>query len=85
MVSECLENKSYELFVWYFEGMNSRDVKIHRELVENRFKYVTIQTGWEAKQVAIQLWITLGVYMNVLSLEQFRLCFHFILSLNNAY
>ncbi len=23
--------------------MNSRDVKIHREPVENRFKYVTIQ------------------------------------------
>ncbi len=41
----------------------TRDVTINRESVENRFKYVTIQIGWDAKQIAIQLGV--GVYMNV--------------------
>ncbi len=40
-----------------------RDVTINREPVENRFRYVTIQIGWDAKQIKIQL--VLGVYMNV--------------------
>ncbi len=35
---------------------------INREPVENRFIYVTIQIGWDAKQIVIQL--GLGVYMN---------------------
>ncbi len=30
-----------------------RDVKINREPVENRFKHVTIQIGWDAKQISI--------------------------------
>ncbi len=33
----------------------SRDVTINCEPVENRFKYVTIQIGWDLKQIAIQL------------------------------
>ncbi len=40
----------------------SRDVTITREPVENRFKYVTIQIGWDLKQIAIQL--VVGVDMN---------------------
>ncbi len=36
---------------------------INREPVENRFICVTIQIGWDAKQIAIQLGV--GVYMNV--------------------
>ncbi len=40
-----------------------RDVTINREPVENRFIYVTIQIGWDAKQIVIQL--VVGVYMNV--------------------
>ncbi len=32
-----------------------RDVTINHEAVENRLKYVTIQIGWDAKQIAIQL------------------------------
>ncbi len=28
---------------------------MNREPVENRFKYVTIQIAWDAKQIAIQL------------------------------
>ncbi len=46
--------------IWSFRN---RDVTINREPVENRFKYVTIQIGWDAKQIAIQLGV--GVYMNV--------------------
>ncbi len=33
----------------------TRDVTINRESVENRFKYVTIQIGWDAKQIAISI------------------------------
>ncbi len=40
-----------------------RDVMIKHKPVENRFKYVMIQNGWDAKQIAIQLGV--GVYMNV--------------------
>ncbi len=47
----------------FFWNMNSRDVTIHREPVENRFIYVTIQIGWDAKQIVMQLGV--GVYMNV--------------------
>ncbi len=36
---------------------------INHEPVENLFKYVTIQIGWDAKQITIQL--VVGVYMNV--------------------
>ncbi len=32
---------------------NPRDVTINRELVENRFKRVTIQIVWDAKGIAI--------------------------------
>ncbi len=41
----------------------ARDVtiKVNREPVENRFKYVTIQIGWDAKQITIQL--VVGVYI----------------------
>ncbi len=39
------------------------DVTINRDLVEKRLIYVTIQIGWDAKQIAIQLGV--GVYMNV--------------------
>ncbi len=28
---------------------------MNREPVENRFKYVTIQIGWDAKLIAMQL------------------------------
>ncbi len=28
---------------------------MNREPVENQFKYVTIQIGWDAKQITIQL------------------------------
>ncbi len=38
-----------------------RYVPINREPVENRFIFVTIQIGWDAKQIAIQLGV--GVYM----------------------
>ncbi len=34
---------------------------INHEPVENLFKYVTIQIGWDAKQITIQLVV---VYMN---------------------
>ncbi len=40
--------------------MGIRDVTIKSEPVENRF--ATIQIGWDAKQIAIQLGV--GVYMN---------------------
>ncbi len=43
--------------------MYSRDVMIKREPVENRFKYVTIQIGWDAKRIATELGV--GVYINV--------------------
>ncbi len=43
--------------------MDSRDVMINCELVENRFIYVMIQIDWDAQQIAIQLGV--GVYMNV--------------------
>ncbi len=36
---------------------------INREPVEYRFIYVTIQVGWDAKRITIQLGV--GVYMNV--------------------
>ncbi len=36
---------------------------MHRKLFENRFKYVMIQTGSDAEQIAIQLGV--GAYMNV--------------------
>ncbi len=45
------------------------------ELVENGYKYVTIQIGWDVKRITIQLGG--GVYLNVslkwnwLSLEKF--------------
>ncbi len=32
-----------------------RDVTMNHEPVENWFKYVTFQIGWDAKQIAIQL------------------------------
>ncbi len=41
----------------------NKDVTIKRKLVENQFKYVMIQIGWDAKQIAIHLRV--GVYMNV--------------------
>ncbi len=37
---------------------SNRDVTINHE---NQFKLVTIQIGWDAKQI----WIQLGDYMNV--------------------
>ncbi len=40
----------------------NRDVTINRKPVENRFKHVMIQIGWDAKQFTIQLGV--GVYMN---------------------
>ncbi len=43
--------------------VTSGDVMINREPVENRFKHVTIQIGWDAKQIEIELRV--GVYMNV--------------------
>ncbi len=46
-----------------FLFIQSRDVTINREPLENRLKYVTIQIGWDAKQIAIELGV--GVYMNV--------------------
>ncbi len=48
---------------WVNYPFNSRNVTINREPVENPFIYVTIQIGWDAKQIAIQLGA--GVYMNV--------------------
>ncbi len=41
----------------------NKDVTIKRKPVENRFKYVMIQIGWDAKQIAIHLRV--GVHMNV--------------------
>ncbi len=43
--------------------MSGRDVTINREPAKNRFKDVTIQIGWDVKQIAIQLGV--GFYMNV--------------------
>ncbi len=43
--------------------LQNRDIAINHEPVENRFIYVTIQIGSDAKQIAIQLGV--GVYMNV--------------------
>ncbi len=40
-----------------------RDIMINREPVENRFKHVMIQIGWDAKRIAIKLGV--GDYMNV--------------------
>ncbi len=42
-------------------NMVVRDVMINHEAVENRLKYVMIQIGWDAKQIAIQL--VVGVYL----------------------
>ncbi len=55
-----------------------RDATINHEPVENRFKYVMIQIGWDAKQIAISIrslyeCISEG---NLLSLEKVR-CFLF--------
>ncbi len=48
----------------------TRDVTINREPVENRFIYMTIQIGWDAKQITIQLEV---VYMNVCLRGTYRL------------
>ncbi len=48
----------------------TRDVTINREPVENRLIYVTIQIGWDAKQITIQLEV---VYMNVCLRGTYRL------------
>ncbi len=53
----------YCLFSFFWIYDLARDVIINREPVENRLKYVTIQIGWDAKQITIQLGV--GVYMNV--------------------
>ncbi len=45
------------------EIFKCRDVTINHKPVENRFKDVTIQIGWDAKQITIKLGV--GVYMNV--------------------
>ncbi len=65
-----------------------RDVTINRKPVEHRFIYVTIQIGWHAKKIAIQLGVR-SLYNrmsegNLLSLETFRWCFLFILPLYSA-
>ncbi len=41
----------------------NRDVTMHPELVENQYKYVSIQIGWDVKWIAIRLGE--GVYINV--------------------
>ncbi len=46
-----LHTTSYASFL----KLTIRDVTINREPVENRFIYVTIQIGWDAKQIVIQL------------------------------
>ncbi len=38
------------------------DVMINHLPVENRFKYVTIQIGWDAKQMTIQEFIWMYVW-----------------------
>ncbi len=40
----------------------SRDLTINCEPAENRFKHVTFQIGWDAKQISTQLGV--GVYMH---------------------
>ncbi len=42
--------------------ITSRDVTINCEPVEHRFKYVTIQIGWDAKQMTIQEFIWMYVW-----------------------
>ncbi len=65
MKSECFLTLHIQQCNWHVQSPENdiRDVTINREPVENRFKYVTIQIGWDAKQIAIQLGV--GVYMNV--------------------
>ncbi len=40
---------------FYLSWLLVSDVTMNCEPVENRLKYVTIQIGWDAKQIAIQL------------------------------
>ncbi len=49
---------------------------INHEPAENRFKYVTIQIGWDVKQIAIQLGA--GVYMNRLCIKHIKVNLHLI-------
>ncbi len=55
---------------------------MNREPVENQFKYVTIQIGWDAKQITIQLeeefiwmflWGELTVFRKVYEVFSFHL------------
>ncbi len=47
--------------------MSGRDVTINREPAKNRFKDVTIQIGWDVKQIAIQLGV--GFYLKKIFLQ----------------
>ncbi len=74
-----------EMFCTHFAVL-SRDVTMHPEPVKNRYKYVTVQIGWDVKLIVIG--VSLYECMsegNWLSLEKFRCYFLFILPLYNAY
>ncbi len=60
-----LKCKIIWLQVFYSNICNliTRDVTINSEPAENWFKHVTIQIGWDAKRITIQLGV--GVHMNV--------------------
>ncbi len=49
----------------FWQWFVTRDVTINREPVENRFIYVTIQIGWDAKQIVIQLGVGVYIWMYV--------------------
>ncbi len=60
------------------EEIRCRDVSINHEPVENWFKYVTFQIGWDTKQIVIQLMVYEYMFEgNLLSLEKFRWYFSF--------
>ncbi len=52
--------------------LTTRDVMINREPAENRFKHVTIQIGWNAKQIVIQLGVDIRLLIAFIFLSYHR-------------
>ncbi len=57
-----LKLQKWHLLIW---SCPTGEVTINHEPAENWFKHVMIQIGWDAKLIAIQLGVTLGVYIDV--------------------
>ncbi len=65
--------------------MVGRDVTMHPEPVENQYKYVTIQIGWDVKLIASTFGGGSSYEGNLLYPQKFRWYFIFLLPPYNAY